>query len=286
MPGLFKNILIPVDFSVNTEVAVKHAIELTDASGSSIHLLHVVKPKNIWNKVSVSKQPGSSLSGNHYENDIIIKLQEWKHAIEESIQNSNVTVCIVEGAVHNSIADAAKQIKPQLLIIGKKNNSGYFTFFNTVDPNGLAKSTGCPVLTAMQGAFNTKTKIIVVPVGSIIPKRKIELVVVFAEKYRAKIHLVAMQNKMGAADIERKALLDTYRILKTGLPNPIEYHLLNATNFTKATLDYAECIGADIVFVSPETETKISNFTGKHINDVLASTSKLKILSVEPYSDS
>ena len=281
---LFKNILVPVDFSVNTEVAVKQAIELTDASGSSIHLLHVVKPKSTWSAIPVRKQPGSPLSENYFTKDIVIRLEEWKQAIEEAIPNSNVSTYIMEGTVHDSIADAAKQIKPQLIIIGKKNNTSYFTFFSTVYPNGLAKSTDCPVLTAMQGSVNTKTKIIVVPVGSIIPKRKIELVVVFAEKYRAKIHLVAMQNKMGTGDIERKVLLDTYRILKTGLPNPIEYHLLNSNNFPKATLGYAESIGADMIFVSPETETKISNFTGKHINDVLGSSSKLKILSVEPYS--
>ena len=48
MSGLFKNILIPVDFSVNTEVAVKQAIELACTNGSTIHLLHVIKLKSIW----------------------------------------------------------------------------------------------------------------------------------------------------------------------------------------------------------------------------------------------
>lgn len=283
MPDSFNNILVPLDFSVNTEVAVKQAIELTDAKGSSIHLLHIVKPKSKWTAIPVSNRPASPLNEDYCEKGIMHKLQQWKQAIEEAVPNSDVNICIMEGTVHDTIADAAKQLKPQLIIIGKKNNSGYFSFFSSVYPNGLAKSTDCPVLTAMQGSANTKTEIIVIPVGSIIPKRKIELAKIFAEKYRAKIHLVASQNNIGTGDIERKALLDTYRILKMQLPNPIEYHLLNSNNFPKAILDYAKNIGADVLFVNPRTETKISNLMGKHINDVLASSSKLKILSVEPY---
>ncbi len=283
MPDLFNNILVPVDFSVNTEVAVKQAIELTDAKGSSIHLLHIVKPKNNWTVIPVRNQPGSPLDKNHREKGILLKLKEWKQAIEEAIPNSDVNTCVIEGTVHDTITAAAKQIKPQLIIIGKKNNSRFFSFLSSVYPNELAKSTDCPVLTAMRGSANTKTKIIVIPVRSIIPKRKIELAKIFAEKYRAKIHLVALQNDIGTGDTERKALLETYRILKMQLPNPIEYHVLISNNFPKATLAYAKSIGADVLFVNPRTETKISNLTGKHINDVLASSSKLKILSVEPY---
>lgn len=283
MVDLFKNILVPVDFSVNTEVAVKQAIELTDAKGSCIHLLHVVKPRSIWSAIPVSNHPGSPLNEDCCEKGMLVKLQEWKQVIEEAIPNSDVNICVKEGNVQDTITGTAKQLKPQLIIIGKKNNSRHFTFFSQVCPNALAKSTDCPVLTAMQGSANTKPKIIVIPVRSIIPKRKIELARVFAEKYRAKIYLIALQNNIGTGDTERKALLDTYRILKTGLSNPIEYHLLNSNNFPKATLDYAESIGADILFVNPRTETKISNLTGKHINDVLASSSKLKILSVQPY---
>jgi hypothetical protein len=45
-----------------------------------------------------------------------------------------------------------------------------------------------------------------------------------------------------------------------------------------------ECIGADLYFVT-WSETRISNFTGKHINDALTISSKLKVLSIEPYHD-
>jgi hypothetical protein len=58
---------------------------------------------------------------------------------------------------------------------------------------------------------------------------------------------------------------------------------MKGNNLPKAILEYAECVGADLILVNPGTETKISNLTGKHINDTLTGSSKLRVLSLEPY---
>lgn len=275
-----KDILIPIDFSINTEFVVKQAIELANATDATIHLLHVIKPNQSDTATNLGIFSGNKK--NHDENDAMNKLEEWKYAIEETIPGIKVKIHLVEGSVHENIINAAKKIQPQLIIIGKKFKHRFFRYFLPLCPNEISKITGCPVLTIIGGTTNAKAQNIVVPVRSFIPKRKIELLLVFAKIYRAKIHLVAAQNKMGAEDAERNALLDTYRLLKNVLTNSIEYHLLDSNNFPKATLKYAESIGADMMFVNPGSETKISILTGKHINEVLAPSSKLKILFVEP----
>jgi nucleotide-binding universal stress UspA family protein len=285
MTSLLKNILIPVDFSVNTEVAVKQAIELASTSGSFIHLVHVIKPQTIQSIITARNQPISPLSKNYCANKAFNKLQEWRHAIEETVSNCVVNTYVVEGGVHSKIRYVAKEIKPQLIIIGKNSDHKYFSFFNSVCPNGLAKTTGCPVLTIMRRTVNTKIKIIVVPVGSFIPMRKIELVIEFAKKYRAAIHLVTIPNKIGVEKKNGSSFLETYKILKNSLTSPVEHHIIKGNNLPKAILEYAECIRADLIFVNPGTETRISKVTGKHINDALSSSSKLRILSIEPYHD-
>ena len=285
MSSLFKSILIPVDFSTNTEVAVNQAIEFACTSRSTIHLLHVIRPKTLWSVIPVRAQSISALNENYYAQKIMSKLQEWKYAIEESVSYCKVRTYVVEGIVCRKIQDAAKEIKPQLIIIGKDRDHKYCSLFNPVCPNGLAKSTGYPVLTVIRRMINTKIKIIVVPVGSFIPTRKIELVIEFAKKYRAAIHLVTSPNEIDLKETKGNPFLETYRILKNGLTSPIEHHILKGNNLPKAILEYAECIGADLILVNPGSETKISNLTGKHINDALTTSSKLKILSIEPYHD-
>jgi nucleotide-binding universal stress UspA family protein len=285
MSDLFKNILVPIDFSDNTEVAVRQAIELACTDGATIHLLHVVRPKSVWHTLFGNIQKSLRPDDNSSSESVTIKLQQWIKAIEETMPNTKVNTHVREGTVRTQIQEAARVIKPQLIIIGKNRYHKYFSLFNRICPNGLAKSTGCPVLTVMRRAINTKIKIIVVPVGSFIPTRKIELVSELAKKYRAAIHLVTIPNKIDFEETKGNSFLETYRILKTGLTNPIEHHILKGNNLPKAILEYAECIRADLILVNPGSETKISNFTGKHINDAVTASSKLKFLSVEPYRE-
>lgn len=282
MSTLFKSILIPVDFSVNTEVAVNQAIDLASVTGSTIHLLHVIRPKTLWSIIPAANLSMFPARENYYAKKVMSKLDELKCSIEGSASYCKVITYVAEGTIYDSIQDSAKEIKPELIIIGKNSNHKYFSLYNSVCPNGLAKSTGYPVLTVMKNTGDTKIKIIVVPVGSFIPKRKIELVMELSKKYRAAIHLVTIPNEIDFKETKANSFLETYRILKTGLTSPIEHHILKGNNLPKAMLEYAECIGADLILVNPGSETKISNLTGKHINDVLTSA-KLKILSIEPY---
>jgi len=280
MLDTFKDILVPVDFSINTEVAIKHAIELASGRGSVIHLLHVIE--STTKRAFLSLESG--LLAEEYDNtEISRKLMQWKQTIEETIPYSNVKMHIVEGSVQDIILESAKKINPQLIIIGRQRDPGFFSFFSSVYPNELAKLTDCPVLTVTKGSANSKIKLIVVPVRSFVPERKIELIVLFAKIARARIHLVTLEKNIGSDCTEKSALLDTFRILKTVLNGTIKYHLLKGRNFPKATLRYAEKIGADMILVNPWSETQISKLTGKHIQSVLTDSSKLKVLSVEPY---
>jgi nucleotide-binding universal stress UspA family protein len=284
MSILLSNILVPVDFSVNTEVAVKKALEMVEAPGSVIHLLHVRSPQNVWNHI-LSRNRHSKSDKEKNDSEALRKLKEWKIAIELTIPQTTVKICMIDGTVHAKIIQVAIQIKAQLIIIAKKRNPDFFELSASVHPNRLAKSSTCPVLAIRRGSMQNKIKTIVIPVRSFIPYRKIEMAMEFAKRDRAKIHVVTLQSKMVSWNIDRNYLLETYRLLKSRLTNAVEYHVLNGTNLPRATLDYAKHIGADMILANPCSETRITVFTGKHMNDLLLASSKLQILSVEPYPD-
>jgi nucleotide-binding universal stress UspA family protein len=277
MPSLFKKIIVPVDFTGNTEIAVAKAIELICSNGGTIYLLHVIKSKVVWTGGFINRSSVYDARRSKYCKKVFRKLQEWKQSMQETVSSNNVQAFTLEGSVQDCIVDFAKQIDPDLILIGKKSNSNFIKFFSSVYPNKIARLTKCPVLTVGSGSYHTKIKTIVVPVSSFIPKRKIELVGAFAENPRTTIDLVA---RMGD---QNDVLLETYRILKSRLKNPIEYHFLTHNIFPLAALKHAQSIGADMLFVNPYTESRISTITRRHVNDLLNASSKLKILSVEPY---
>jgi len=48
---MFRTILLPVDFEISTEMAVKKTLELSDPGQTVIHLFHVQKPAMPWSSI-------------------------------------------------------------------------------------------------------------------------------------------------------------------------------------------------------------------------------------------
>ena len=234
----------------------------------------------------------SSTSGVPEENDnrlhhaeIIKRLAQWKSCLQEAIPESKVKGYLLNGVVHQCIIDVAKNIKPQLIIIGKPKKTGRFSFYKPISADELSQLSKCPVLSVANNETHNRLKTIVLPVMDFIPVRKIELLAIFAKIYRARIFIVAMQNRVFIREKEQQVLLETYSVLRNGLNNKVEYLLLHGNNFSRAVAAYAEQTGADMVIVDPKKENRISSLFRKNINDFLPQGSGLRILSVVPYRD-
>jgi len=62
--GLFKTVLILIDFTTNTEVAICKALEIANAEDVTIHLLHVCKP--FFNNVNLERTGVNGMIGLSY----------------------------------------------------------------------------------------------------------------------------------------------------------------------------------------------------------------------------
>lgn len=146
MPASFRNILIPVDFSVNTEVAIKKALEVIEQDGSQIYLFHTQKiiPRAVRMARIVLGKPSYS------DRRIVgkVKLNYFQHSITESHRGVKVFVEFKRAkTIETSIIEKANLVKPDVIVIGKHSHHSWFPFLNSVYPNRIAKATGCPVLT-------------------------------------------------------------------------------------------------------------------------------------------
>ncbi len=280
MPFSFKTILVPVDFSINTEVAINKALEVSDKEGATLHLMHVLS----------DKRPRLVLQNNNKSHDSFVKtaepsvdqmMTEWKNTIEET--NPHITVCCWlqrHTSVQRSIEKKAKRLKADLLVVGKKSNHNWFPFLNTVVPHNLAKTTGCAVLTVKPGSLHTKIKTLVVPVTEDIPKHKMQTIAALCKTTRLKVHLVSFMNEHNVpVQFSSSALLKLYQWLKETLHCQVEYTVLHHDNKARAVLLYAEKVNADLLLVNPVSETRIG-WMNKHISDVLSPDSKVQVLTV------
>jgi nucleotide-binding universal stress UspA family protein len=273
MPATFDKILIPVDFSLNTEIAVKKAVELVGSDETVIHLLYVVHPAK-----KTKKQFRMWVA----ERD----LHQWKYTIQQSGPNIRVRVHILLGhSVSQTIIECASMLNPDLIIIGKQNNHRRWLLSGSVPPDVVAKRSNCPVLTVKPGSMDNRTRVIVLPIRDFLPERKLEWAVLLAKRFKAQVHLLAVGEDAGPKNgLLSQTFLKAYHHLREKLHHPVEYSASTRHSPAKAALSYAELIMADMILVNPQTESGISGFTGvRHISDLLTRDSKIQVLDVLPY---
>ncbi len=276
----FKNILIPVDLTLNTELAVNRGIELAD-DATIIHLLHVQHPYVpglAWGVGRFLAYNDDSSNG-----DVNEKLQQWKWSIEDSAKKVSVCTWIVYGEpVQRAIQKKAIQIGADLIIIGKSSHHSWFPFLNTVIPSEIVRKTGISVFTVKPGSLESKIRTVIVPIAGEGPVNKLNAITTICRKFRVKVHLVTFMNdKNESLSVYPSHLLQAYQTLKSSACTQVQYSVLHGKNIAEALVEYAERIGADVLLVHPESETKIG-WLNKHISDVLPRDSRIQVLTVKP----
>jgi nucleotide-binding universal stress UspA family protein len=263
----FLNILIPVDFTINTEFAIKNAQVLADPANAVIHLFHVE------NKAPHERPDTYSISNE-------IKLLQIKEKIHESSEMIRVEIHLVSGGtVQSRIIKKAIELKSDLIIIGKHNYNNWLTFLNTTNSSIIAKKTNCAVLNIRMGTVLNKIRSVVMPIRSFVPIRKMELLPALTRKQRPIIHLITVQDLQGRA-VDTKVFTDTYRNLSRDLHYPVNHKMITGNNYAKKIMKYAMDVEADIIMVNPFDETAISSFWGMHFNDM--PYLKFNVLTVSP----
>ncbi len=284
----FKNILVPVDFSCNTEMAIKKAIQLADVNETVVHLLHVTKPEKENELFTVEISDTNSKHFGQFDNGEILKMIEWKGIINKMIPDVAVKLYMVQGkSLEEMIIQKSRQVLADLIIIAKHSNRKWVSFGKAFSPTNIALRTRSAVLTVKQGALRRSIKSIVLPIHLLIPKRKVDMLFPLVSKRPATIYLLSVLQTSGD-DIEYSsvshALIETYRILKDEANCQIVHKMVTGHNMAKAILHFAESVDADLLMLNPE-ESKIRSFTGSlDFIDLVGRNSKLQIMEVNSYN--
>ena len=278
----FKNILIPVDFTVNTYAAINNAIAVSDANNTIIHLLHVEMNAITafaydLNGAFVLRQPKPNLT----EDSIHEKLKKIKDKILQVRPSVEILTYIEKGkTVQNAIFEQAKAILPDLIVISKRKGHSWPFFSNALNCSLIARETKCAILNVGPGTLLTKLKTIVMPLRSFLPGRKLALLSALTRNQKPTVHLVTMYNK-NPDPVDSEVFIDTYRSLSQVLHYPVNHKVAFGNNAAKNILKYARDIEADIVLVNPFEETAISRLLGTHITDM--PNLKFGILTATPF---
>jgi nucleotide-binding universal stress UspA family protein len=282
---LFRNILVPVDFSDCSEKAIRKAIELSEPANSVIALLYITRPLfslNIFSSTGYLITPATELL---FESEIREKVKEYEVLAANNSSNVQFKTIISEtGKIQNNIEKAASLFDPDLIIICKTKSLWPF-FSNVICPGRIAKKTNCPVLTIQQGSSGVGVRNIVLPVTFKVPFRKLDMAISLAKKFNANIHLMTFPDFGPGENNMEKAFIDSYYNIKKNTSLIIKHGALKGQDIARAILSYSKSINADIILANPQTESNVHLITGnRHISDLLPKDSSIQVLDVEPYA--
>jgi|SRR6218665_41194 len=278
MSARFRNILIPVDFTLNTEVAIAKAIGLVeDAGATTIHLLHVNKP-------GLLARVMQDLTGAAHRNKHVEQKLDHLALRINSVRPGLLVSCCVDDSftVEEAIASKALSLAADLVVIGKHSSGIVFPFKRKVISARVASATGIPVLTVKPGSLKNPIRTVVIPVGPKFPKKKLELLDAWKSKPGFAVRLVSCLSHDKDDAYSKDSLLNTFRMLKTTWPGPVEYDVVRGNNQARALLKYCNKVNADMLIVYPGVETDAGLFPVRHIADLLPSDSRTQILAIQP----
>ncbi|HEX6916412.1 MAG TPA: universal stress protein [Chitinophagaceae bacterium] len=269
----FEEILVPVDFTVNTEVAVKKAVELAIPGFTSIILYHVITDTN---RKTAAQQAAANAER---------KLQQWKQQVAELEPELDVDIVVQPGShIENSIISFAASLGDCLIVIGKNHYHSFFPFLNTVVSANIAEQCGRAVLTVMPGSICKSLKTVLIPVGTFFPQKKIEVLLKLGLRLKLKVQLLSIfHNDQQPDDHTNSILLQTMRAIRSRLQCPVQHTIIHSNSKAMATLRFAGKIGADLLLVNPETDASVAKWIcKKDITAVSSPVSQLQVISIQP----
>jgi universal stress protein A len=133
-------ILVPVDFSEGSSLALRYAATFACEYGAQIHLLNVIEEEVL--------QPGSL-------SDTLNTSDKWeeqnKKLLEEFVpkefNNLDIIKRVQGGLVYESIIDYARENEVSLIIIGAHGKSGFIDSWLGGTSYEIARKSPCAVLT-------------------------------------------------------------------------------------------------------------------------------------------
>ena len=253
---------------------------------SELHLLHVTQhsdapyltaPEAFFFEVAKDDRENEE-----FDKRSLIKIkQDLEKRFEVKIETHEVL-----GKLCKTVRAISLDFQIDLIVLGAIKKNWLKELFFQSKAKNIIRAVDCEVLCVYPGSNSIRLKKIVLPVGKFVPRKKIRLAYELAKKFTANVHLISL-NSNGASltSEETKVLMTSYQYLKDITNIPVECRTVQGNNLARATLEYANTIGADLILVNTGAESHFKNIgLNKWAGDIV-NHSSIPVLCVHPMND-
>lgn len=275
--GNLKQIVVAIDFSKNSIQALEYSIIIANAFGADIMMVWVDKPdtdESIYDN-----------SRHEHRHEAKARIEELQKKYAKSLKKGTLSYKLRKGKVYKEIANQAKYNDANFIITGSHGVSGFESFMIGSNASKIVTYSPCPVITVRETyPIKNSIKKIVLPIdNSAATRQKVSYAMEMARVFKAEIHVLELQSST-LKSIRRIVTKYTEQVEKFLKENEIKYVLqsVDCDNITTATIDYAEKIGADQIFIMTEQEQETSNIWLGPFAMQMVNNSPIPVISIQP----
>jgi nucleotide-binding universal stress UspA family protein len=277
-----KNILIPVDFSDTSLLALDHAAYMAKLFNASITLLHVNETLLYTTAVS-DVYPDVATENKAIESSAT----QLNNLAGKMLQSTGISckVKVVDGDVSEGIIEASNEIAADVIIMGTHGTSGVKEFLMGSNVYSVVSGASCPVISIQTHVTNMGFKNIVMPIDdSLMSRQKVNHAVIMAEKYGSTIHiagLVSDEDPIAMGKFEVK-IEQVENFLKDRNIDYTTNMIPAGDNIAQAALNFANGIHSDLIVVMSEQNPDLTSFFMGPFAKQLVNHSKIPIMAIQP----
>lgn len=276
-----KNILVPLDFSKQSLIALEQSYNLARLSDSEITLLHVIRENNAIFGLFSEKE----------KEDVIIKLQ---NKLEEfariATQKSNVIVhtLIAKGNVVEQILETADTINAKFIVMGSNKPDNMMKKVIGTTALKVIREAKCPVISIEGKHHRDGCENIILPLDlTKETTQKVAHAMNFAKMFKSKIHAVSVVTTKDDYLISRLELqLEQVKkfIEKNEITCETKMLKVSGSNeqISNNILDYANDKKGDLIVIMTQQENEIVQYFVGSLAKEIIHKCRIPVMSIVP----
>jgi nucleotide-binding universal stress UspA family protein len=276
-----QKILIPIDFSETSMIAVEHGANTAKLFNAELILLHVVEKH--WEKFSVVAPELRVDAPTDLINSIEKRLEDIAVNIlsKYGVKSTSITS---DGNIFSEIISISKEQNVDLIVMGTHGTSGVVEFFAGSNTYKVVTEAKCPVLSVRAQAKSVGFKNIVLPIDdSGHSRQKVNHAIVLAKNSGAVIHVLGLADTADESELKRfemkldqiEEYMDKCGVISTR-------RTINEGNQAKVTYDYAKSVNADLIVIMTDQDENITGrLMGTYAQQII-NHSKIPVMSIQP----
>lgn len=276
-----KTILVPLDFSEQSFIALEQSYNLARLSNSTLTLLHVVRDNN-----SVF-----GLFSDAEKKDIIFKLKIKLDEYADVVHNKTglkVDSLITNGNVVEKILETAESLNVNFIVMGSKKPDNIMKKVTGSKTLRVIQEADCPVISIEGKHHRTGCENIILPLDlTKETTQKVANTITFAKLFNSKVHAVSVVTTKDDYLISRMKLqMEQVQkfILKSGVE--CETKMLNVSGSNNeicdSILNFANEAKGDLIVIMTQQENDIVQYFLGSLAKELIHRSKIPIMSIVP----